>query len=259
MLKKFVYFLFNITGIYIVKRPKYKGRSEFFIEDLPYEPILPFSNYAPWKGNKIFVELLKIIKGDFKYTLVDKYRAYELWQLVEYAIKLNPELAFLEVGVWRGGTAAIIGTQLMLQKSNSILFLADTFEGVANAGVNDDFYKGGEHNDTNEPMVRDLLDNKVGLKNYQIIKGIFPKDTKHLINDAVKFSFCHIDVDVYQSAKEVLEWVWPKLAIRGIVVFDDYGFHSCTGIAKLVESYRSLADRMIVHNLNGHAIMIKLS
>ena len=42
------------------------------------------------------------------------------------------------------------------------------------------------------------------------------------------------------------------------VVFDDYGFHSCTGVTKLVEEYRSHADRQIIHNLNGHAIMIKL-
>ncbi|MBK7432753.1 MAG: hypothetical protein IPI66_01930 [Chitinophagaceae bacterium] len=48
------------------------------------------------------------------------------------------------------------------------------------------------------------------------------------------------------------------MIIGGVVVFDDYGFHTCTGVTKLVEEYRKHADRVIIHNLNGHALMIKL-
>jgi len=48
------------------------------------------------------------------------------------------------------------------------------------------------------------------------------------------FRFCHIDVDAYQSGKDVLSWVWPSLAVGGIVVFDDFGFSSTRGIAALV-------------------------
>ena len=42
--------------------------------------------------------------------------------------------------------------------------------------------------------------------------------------------YCHIDVDVYQSARDVLEWVWGRLCIGAIVVYDDYGFDGCHGV-----------------------------
>jgi O-methyltransferase len=64
-------------------------------------------------------------------------------------------------------------------------------------------------------------------------------------------------VDVYDSAKDIVEWIFPKLTIGGIIVFDDYGFHFCTGVTRLVEEYRNHPDKIIIHNLNGHALLIK--
>jgi O-methyltransferase len=137
--------------------------------------------------------------------------------------------------------------------------MADTFTGVAKAGEKDAFYAGGEHHDTSQPIVEALLQNTSRYPCYKILKGIFPDDTGHLIPASERFGLCHIDVDVYSSAKDVLEWVWDKLIPGGVVVFDDYGFHSCTGVTTLVEEYRHRTDRLIVHNLNGHALMIKLA
>jgi O-methyltransferase len=55
----------------------------------------------------------------------------------------------------------------------------------------------------------------------------------------------------------VLDWVWPRLNTGGIVVFDDFGFASCRGIRDLVEEQRGAPDRFVVHNLNGHGLLIK--
>jgi O-methyltransferase len=41
------------------------------------------------------------------------------------------------------------------------------------------------------------------------------------------------------------------------VVFDDYGFPATPGIAQFVDEQRGLPDRLVVHNLNGHAIVVK--
>jgi len=43
-----------------------------------------------------------------------------------------------------------------------------------------------------------------------------------------------------------------------IIIFDDYGFCGCDGIAKYDEEQSMLTDRLVVHNLNGHAIIIKV-
>ncbi|HQW83915.1 MAG TPA: TylF/MycF/NovP-related O-methyltransferase [Ferruginibacter sp.] len=255
-LKNLINTLFDKTGIYIGKRPVYKGSANFSINGLHYGKSFPSANYAPWQGDEEFLFIYNQIK---KNSLVDIYRCYELWQLVAKTNSLDTHAAILEVGVWRGGTAGIMARQLNILKSNANLYLADTFEGVAKAGEQDSFYTGGEHKDTSRHIVEDVLKNKSGYAHYKILKGIFPEDTADKILVSEQFGLCHIDVDVYSSAKDIVEWVWPKLITGGIVVFDDYGFHSCTGVTKLVEEYRSYKDRQIIHNLNGHALMIKIS
>jgi len=41
------------------------------------------------------------------------------------------------------------------------------------------------------------------------------------------------------------------------VIFDDYGCPATPGVTQFVNERRSEADRLVLHNLNGHAIMIK--
>ena len=100
------------------------------------------------------------------------------------------------------------------------------------------------------------MTNKLKLNNTKILVGTFPDETSRLINDQA-FRFCHVDVDVYQSAKDITEWIWPKLIIGGMIVFDDYGFWGCEGVTRFVDEERNKKDRIVVQNLNGHAIVIK--
>lgn len=255
LIKKILRSLFNNTGLYIGKSPTYKGKANFTVDGFHYGLSFPSANYAPWQGDEAFLKIYNQIRNN---TLVDIYRCYELWQLVQQVHSVNKTAAVLEVGVWRGGTAGIMAQQLLILNSNATLYLADTFTGVAKAGANDSFYTGGEHSDTSLFIVETVLKNKSPYPNYRILKGIFPEDSSDEIPATEEFGLCHIDVDVYSSAKDILEWVWEKTIIGGMVVFDDYGFHSCTGVTRLVEEYRNYPDRQIIHNLNGHAIMIKI-
>jgi O-methyltransferase len=68
---------------------------------------------------------------------------------------------------------------------------------------------------------------------------------------------CHIDVDVYRSARDVLEWAWPRLSPGGVAVFDDYGFPCCPGVTQFVDEQRGRTDRLVLHNLNGHGLIVK--
>jgi O-methyltransferase len=83
-----------------------------------------------------------------------------------------------------------------------------------------------------------------------------PDDSGGVLDEST-FSLCHIDVDVYDSAKGVFDWVWPKLSVGGSVVFDDYGFFWCDGVTKLGNELSSIAGGSFIHNLNGHAIITK--
>jgi O-methyltransferase len=65
-------------------------------------------------------------------------------------------------------------------------------------------------------------------------------------------------VDVYQSARSVLDWIWGRLEVGGVVIYDDYGFEGCEGITKFVNEQSAEKDRLVFHNLNGHALVVKL-
>lgn len=217
-----------------------------------YEPVLPKATYAPWLSDCSFNGVYKIIKD---YTLVDKYRCYELWQLVEETVTLDG--ALIEIGVWKGGSGSLIAKKAKLDGIKNKVYLCDTFTGVVKAGIKDSKYKGGEHTDTSKEIVKKVI-NELKLDNTKILVGIFPEETSKLVSDRI-FRFCHIDVDVYQSAKDIVEWLWPKLVIGGIIVFDDYGFQGCDGVTCFVNEERNKKDRLVIHNLNGHAIFIKIS
>lgn len=214
--------------------------------------IVAWATYSPWLLDAEFQETHATIKD---YTLVDLFRCYELWHLVSQTVDLEGDV--LEVGTWRGGTGCLMGRRAASLGMNAHVYLCDTFEGVVKTSDEDASYSGGEHADTSQPLVQGLAD-CMGLTNVTLLKGIFPEDTGGEIENRT-FRFCHIDVDVYESGKDVLHWVWPRMPIGGIVVFDDFGFSSTRGITKLVHEEEQKKDRVSFQNLNGHAVFVKTS
>ncbi len=243
-----------------------------------YDRVEPKATYAPWTTDADFLRVNEVIR---EHTLVDRYRCYELWSLVPQAMKAPGDL--LEVGVWRGGTGALIaaaaeagattetatqagaehraeaaaGRRIDTSRAGDrrTVYLADTFTGVVKAGPKDRYYKGGEHANTSVSHVQSVLDS-LSLHNTCILEGVFPDDTADGLEDS-RFCFCHIDVDVYQGARDVTEWVLPRLSPGAIIVYDDYGFYGCEGVTEYVESIASHPSLTFVHNLNGHAIFIR--
>src|SRR5437667_12376870 len=65
--------------------------------------IIPYSSYSPWLDDEGFAALFERVKD---YTLVDIYRCYELYVLARQMKSINGDI--VEVGVWRGGSAALL-------------------------------------------------------------------------------------------------------------------------------------------------------
>ena len=213
--------------------------------------VRPGATYSPWNQDQEFRAVYERLRA---HTLVDIWRCHELWQLVAQSAKLSGG-ALLEVGVWRGGTGALIAQRAARCGISEPVYLCDTFTGVVKAGDKDTAYKGGEHADTSFAAVGALLAD-IGVHNAHLLPGIFPEQTAARI-EAETFRFGHIDVDVYRSARDSFEWLWPRLLAGGIVVFDDYGFIGCDGVTRYVEELRALPGCAVLHNLNGHAVVIK--
>ncbi len=226
-----------------------RSQEPWSFQNSPYQHhrILPFATLAPWLTDQGFKYAFEKAKD---YTLVDLYRAHELWTLARQITSVPGDV--LEVGVWRGGTGAILASAC--RGMDKTVYLADTFEGVVKAGENDTSYKGGEHADTSLEIVRGLIDS-LKLNNVELLQGVFPDDTADRIRG--KIAFLHCDVDVYTSSRDVVQWCLPRLSVGSVLVFDDYGFFGCEGVTKFCDELGRNADFRFIHNLNGHAIFVK--
>lgn len=253
-LKRMVTILEKSAGI-IIRRKILSEKLKKSLK-LPHSEIFPYATYSPWKKDSQFQKLFKVAR---EYSLVDEYRMYELYKLASQASYCKGD--FLEVGVWRGGTSAVIQKALIDKASENKFYVADTFKGVVKAGSNEDsFYMGGEHSDTNVRYVKDLF-KKIKVREPIILVGIFPDNFVNL--DIENLAFVHCDVDAYESTKDIIEWCLPKMLRGGIIVFDDYGFYGCDGVTKYVNDLMLDSEEIsnqfrFLHNLNGHAVLIKV-
>jgi O-methyltransferase len=243
MLKRWILSVIHSLGYEIFKAPV-ATRDE-------HQTIVPLASYAPWNLDPLFARFYDQCRT---HTLVDIYRCYEIWSTVAEAAKL-PQGDLLEVGVWRGGTGALIAAQSAQRIPAAKVFLCDTFTGVVKTGAQDTIYQDGMHADTSPEIVKQLLAG-FAISNAVVLQGIFPEQSAEQIQDR-RFRFCHIDVDVYQSSKDICEWVWPRLVSGGVVLFDDYGMRGTEGVQRFVNEWRVRDDLNFFYNLNGHAIFIK--
>lgn len=207
------------------------------------------ADYRPWHGDHDFLRAWTAVRD---HTMLDQPRLYELWELTQQATKVNG--AILEVGTWRGGSAALMGLRLKHLNAHRSLIVADTFAGVAKAGPRDPYYRGGEHADTDLDTVSAFL-HSLDLLDFRLLSGLFPDETAHHVRDET-IALCHIDVDVYDSAQGVFDWVLPRVPPGGIIVFDDYGFSGCEGVTSLVHELRARDDMCVIANVNGHAVVV---
>ena len=86
-----------------------------------------------------------------------------------------------------------------------------------------------------------FLANK-GIDNVELVAG----DINHSVpdyakrNPALKIALLHVDVDIYQPTKTILETFYPLMVKGGIIVFDDYG--TVAGETRAIDEYFADTD-----------------
>lgn len=127
--------------------------------------------------------------------------------------------AFAEVGVFRGASAKA----MCEVKSGTPLHLFDTFEGLPDevSGRDGRFKKGMFI--ASEKEVRARFSKYPAV---QIYPGLFPQ-TGQAVKD-LRFSFVHLDVDLYSVTKKALEFFYPRMLPGGRILSHDYG--QCEGV-----------------------------
>ena len=146
------------------------------------------------------------------------------------------------------------------------IYLYDTFKGMTEPGENDLIaWNGMRVKDKWEEDLRGEKNNFTGwavdlesVRKYVLATG-YPE--KHLVfvegpveetllNDIPeKISLLRLDTDWYESTKIELEYLYPRLAIRGALILDDYGHF--TGARKAVDEYfKSKAQPVLLSRID---------
>ena len=83
----------------------------------------------------------------------------------------------------------------------------------------------------------DIFLKKKKFSNYSLIRGDILKTLPDYLknNPEKRFSLIHIDVDVYEPTKYILENTWDKIVEGGVLMLDDYG--TVEGETKAVDEF----------------------
>lgn len=129
--------------------------------------------------------------------------------LCEIAIA-SPPGCFVELGVYRGGTASYLAHIARLQGRS--IYLYDTFCGMPFQGEHDP-HAPGDFADTSLQEVQAYIPDAI------FCVGTFPQT----LVEMPPIALAHIDADQYQSIKDAIRIFAPLVVRGGSMVFDDFG------------------------------------
>jgi O-methyltransferase len=223
-------------------RPKHARERRIPNEEL-YLPL-----FSPWLGQGDFQRYYALAAPK---TLVTADRCCVLWILLRQALHIHGDI--WECGVYKGGTAAMMAAVLRDQPHlEKKLFLFDTFQGMPAVDSGKDLHQKGDFHDTSAEAVRSYVGGDV----FCILRqGLIPDTFKGL--ESATVAFAHIDVDLYRSIPDSLNFIWPRLARGGFLVFDDYGFPSCPGARAAVDEFFAAEACVPLCLPTGQAVVFK--
>jgi O-methyltransferase len=243
MLKKPLNFLLNRLGFEIRRSRASKASQAFDIPDGDlYRPL-----FSPWFGGGEFKRYYDIAAPK---TLVSVDRCYVIYTLLRQALHIQGDV--WECGVYKGGTAAMMAAILNSAAASKRLYLFDTFEGMPETNGEMDWHKKGDFADTSVEAVTRY----VGHDSLCVVRqGLIPQTFAGL--ESARIAFAHVDVDIYQSILDCLQFIWPRLAHGGFIIFDDYGFPTCPGARAAVDEFFHLETCIPLCLPTGQALVFK--
>ncbi len=139
--------------------------------------------------------------------------------------------AFAEFGVCQGGSLDLLARL----HPDRLIYGIDSFEGLPEPGPMDKFHKKGDFDISIDDMenIMDLTERH----EVTILTGFSPEVFTQLPPHEI-FSFVHVDVDLYQSVKDALDYFYPRLIPTGMMIFDDYGFETTPGAKQAIDEWK---------------------
>lgn len=182
---------------------------------------------------------LRVVKVAARHSLCTPRRLIGLRAVAQAAARRGLDGAFVECGVYRGGSAATIAERLRTTNPDIDIHLFDVFTGMPKPGPNDPreaWDDVGKFVASPEIVRRTFEAARIRTPRLHIHQGLF-EETFPRTALPERVSFLHVDCDWYEPVKLVLRTFYDRVPSGGTVVFDDYGFWS--GCRKATDEFLS--------------------
>lgn len=173
------------------------------------------------------------------YTMTSPERIHALVGAVKYLSRRRIPGAFVECGVWRGGSMmAAAKTLLDLGETDRDLYLFDTFEGMS-APTDHDVDFGGKRAES--ALAQSSRTDAGSYWCYASLEDVqhsvgtigYPEARIHYVRGKVEetvpaqapanIALLRLDTDWYESTRHELQHLYPRLVSGGVLIIDDYG------------------------------------
>ena len=189
---------------------------------------------------------LGVLRRVLPYTMTSPARIVALCAAVRHVEANNIPGAFVECGVWKGGSSMAAALTFTAPRP---LFLFDTFEGMVAPTEHDRRATNGRP--ASGFYAEADKDSKIWC--YSPLEEVkrnmdstgYPPDqvtyVKGKVEDTVpagapeRIAILRLDTDWYESTRHELEHLYPRLSPGGVLIIDDYGYW--TGARKAVDEY----------------------
>ncbi len=195
-------------------------------------------------------EIHDVIDRARPFTMTSFERLAALCMAVEYVSSNSISGAFVECGVWKGGSSMAIALSLRrLGRDDAELYLFDTFEGMSRPTGQDVRVATGEtaehllamQSRNSEVWARASLQEvrqnlaTTGYPGSRIhpVKGLVESTIPNAAPDQI--ALLRLDTDWYESTRHELIHLFPRLSKNGVLIIDDYGHWA--GARKAVDEY----------------------
>lgn len=186
-----------------------------------------------------------------RYTMTTPVRCRKLWDQSCQVLDANIPGSFVECGVWRGGSAAVMALAIRHSGQARDLHLFDSFEGLPEPTEKDGAmakeYSGGRASGALKSVgqcnaglkeVQAFLLGRLGLDTSKVHfhVGWFQDTLPNVAPKLGPIALLRLDGDWYESTRLCLEYFYPNVSRGGIIIMDDYW--AWEGCRKAVDEYR---------------------
>lgn len=169
---------------------------------------------------------------------------------LEQVLRTDVDGAVVEFGCYIGTTSLFIRRLLDQKADNRPFHVYDSFEGLppktapdaSPAGMQ---FQAGELSVSKKDFLHEFQ--KAGLRPPKVHKAWFSALTASDVPEQIAFAF--LDGDFYESIRDSLQLVLPRMQQGGTIIVDDYAREALPGAAKAVHQLLPKQDIVTMQNL----------